>query len=75
VSSIGCMVPQPFVTSGNRSYLDFWVVTGNPRYLGYKTPTCLFSNDHQCSANSTGRGMEEHTVEVLSVEEVIMVHR
>jgi hypothetical protein len=23
---------------GNHSYPDFWVVTGGPRYPGYKTP-------------------------------------
>jgi hypothetical protein len=33
------MVPQPFVTGGNRSYLEFWTVTSDPRYLRYKTPT------------------------------------
>jgi hypothetical protein len=34
-----CMIFQPFAAGGNRSYLDFWAITGNPRYLGYKTPT------------------------------------
>jgi hypothetical protein len=34
----GCMVSQPFATRGNRSYLEFWVVTGNPWYPGYFTP-------------------------------------
>jgi hypothetical protein len=24
--SMGCMVPQPFATGGNRPYLEFWVV-------------------------------------------------
>jgi hypothetical protein len=36
---MGCMIPQPFATGGNRSYLEFWVVTGSPRYSGYFTPT------------------------------------
>jgi hypothetical protein len=39
VSSMGCMVPQLFAAGGNWPYLDFWVITGDPRYLGYKTPT------------------------------------
>jgi hypothetical protein len=33
------MVPQPFATGGKWSYLEFWVVTSDPRYPGYKTPT------------------------------------
>jgi hypothetical protein len=33
------MVTQPFAAGGNRSYLDLWVITGDPRYSGYKTPT------------------------------------
>jgi hypothetical protein len=24
--SMGCMVPKPFTTGGNRPYLEFWVV-------------------------------------------------
>jgi hypothetical protein len=39
MSSTWCMVPQPFDVRGNRSYLEFWVVTGDLRYAGYKTPT------------------------------------
>jgi hypothetical protein len=38
IPSMGCVVPQPFAAGGNRSYLDFSVVTGDRRYLGYKTP-------------------------------------
>jgi hypothetical protein len=34
---MGCMVPQSFAIGGNRSYLEFWAVTGGPRYLGYIT--------------------------------------
>jgi hypothetical protein len=34
-----CMVHQPFDARGNRSYPEFWVVTGGPRYLRYITPT------------------------------------
>jgi hypothetical protein len=34
-----CLVPQPFAARGNRLYPDFWVINGDPRYLGYKTPT------------------------------------
>jgi hypothetical protein len=36
---MGCMVPQPFAAGGNRLYLDFWAITSDPRYLGYKTLT------------------------------------
>jgi hypothetical protein len=35
ISDTGCMVPQPFTTEENRSYLEFWVITGDPRYPGY----------------------------------------
>jgi hypothetical protein len=35
ISDTGCMVPQPFITGGNRSYPEFWAVTGNPQYLRY----------------------------------------
>jgi hypothetical protein len=35
----GCMVLQPFTAGGNRSYLEFWAVTGGLRYLVYITPT------------------------------------
>jgi hypothetical protein len=31
----GCMVLQPFAAGGNRSYQEFWAVTGGRRYLGY----------------------------------------
>jgi hypothetical protein len=34
---IGCMVPQPFAAGGNRSYPEFWAVTGGLRYPGYIT--------------------------------------
>jgi hypothetical protein len=30
---MGYLIPQPFAAGGNRSYLDFWDVTGDPRYL------------------------------------------
>jgi hypothetical protein len=39
MSSTGCLVPQPSVARGNRSYLEFWAITGGPRYSGYKTPS------------------------------------
>jgi hypothetical protein len=39
LSGMGCLVPQQCVTRGNWSYLDFWVVTGDLRYPGYKTST------------------------------------
>jgi hypothetical protein len=35
---MGCMVPQSFSTTGNRSYLDLWAVTSDPWYPEYKTP-------------------------------------
>jgi hypothetical protein len=35
----GCLVPQPFAAGGNRLYLEFWAITGGPRYSGYITPT------------------------------------
>jgi hypothetical protein len=41
VPGMGCMVPRPFCTGGNRSYPDYWVVTDDPRYLGYKTLTVV----------------------------------
>jgi hypothetical protein len=39
VSSMGCMVPQPFVDVGNYLYPDLWVIISGPRYPGYKTLT------------------------------------
>jgi hypothetical protein len=45
IPSTGCMVPQLFAAGGNKSYPDFLVVTGDPWYPGYKTPTrflCAF---------------------------------
>jgi hypothetical protein len=39
ISGMGCLVPQSFPTGGNRTYLDFWDVTDDPRYPGYKTLT------------------------------------
>jgi hypothetical protein len=36
------MIPQPFVAGGNWSYPDFWAVTGDPRYPGYKTLTIVW---------------------------------
>jgi hypothetical protein len=36
---MGCMVPEPFATGVNWSYLDFWAITDNLQYPGYKTPT------------------------------------
>jgi hypothetical protein len=36
VSSMGCMIPQPFAADGNWSYLNFWAITSDPRYQGYK---------------------------------------
>jgi hypothetical protein len=38
---MGCMVYQPFVAGGNRSYPKFWTVIGGPRYPRYFTPTIL----------------------------------
>jgi hypothetical protein len=39
VHSTGCVVPQLFAAGGNQPYLDYWAVTGDPQYLGHKTPT------------------------------------
>jgi hypothetical protein len=36
---MSCMVHQSFAAGGNRSYLEFWVITGDPWYRGYWTPT------------------------------------
>jgi hypothetical protein len=36
ISGTGYLGLQSFATGGNRSYTDFWVITGDP---GYKTPT------------------------------------
>jgi hypothetical protein len=35
----GVWFPNRFATGGNWSYPDYWSVTGDPRYPGYKTPT------------------------------------
>jgi hypothetical protein len=39
--SMGCMVSQPFAVGGNRSYPEFWVITGSLRYPGSITLTQL----------------------------------
>jgi hypothetical protein len=31
------MVPQLFDAGGNQPYLDFWAITSDPRYPGYKS--------------------------------------
>jgi hypothetical protein len=36
---MGCMVPQSFATGGNRSYPEFWTVTGDLWFPGYFTLT------------------------------------
>jgi hypothetical protein len=36
---MGCMVPQLFAAGGNRSYPEFWTVTGNPWNMGCLTLT------------------------------------
>jgi hypothetical protein len=36
------MVLQPFAAIGNRLHPKFWVVTGDPRYPGYLTPTVAY---------------------------------
>jgi hypothetical protein len=35
------MIPQLFAARVNQSYLEFWVITGDPWYLGYLTPTVI----------------------------------
>jgi hypothetical protein len=30
-----CMILQPFAAEGNRSYLEFWTLTGSPWFSGY----------------------------------------
>jgi hypothetical protein len=39
ISGTECMVPEPFATGGNWSYLELWAVTSGSRYVGYKTLT------------------------------------
>jgi hypothetical protein len=39
LSSMKYMVPQSFAIGENQSYPQFRSVTGDPQYLGYKTPT------------------------------------
>jgi hypothetical protein len=34
----GAWFPSHFAAGRNRSYPNYWVVTGDPWYLGYKTP-------------------------------------
>jgi hypothetical protein len=41
VSGTECMVSQPFCRWGIQSYTCCWVVTGDLRYLGYKTSTVV----------------------------------
>jgi hypothetical protein len=36
---MGCIIPESFAAGENRSYPEFRVVTGGPRYPGYFTPT------------------------------------
>jgi hypothetical protein len=38
------MIPQSFAAGENRSYPEFWIVTDNPLYPGYKTLTSLFQD-------------------------------
>jgi hypothetical protein len=38
LSSMVCMVSQTFAARVNRSYLEFWTVTGGPQYPRYFTP-------------------------------------
>jgi hypothetical protein len=35
ISDTGCMIPQPFTARQNRSYPEYWDVTGDPQYPGY----------------------------------------
>jgi hypothetical protein len=35
----GVWVLSHFAAGENRLYPDYWVITGDPRYLRYKTPT------------------------------------
>jgi hypothetical protein len=35
ISSMGCMVPQPFAAGRNQSYTNFWAITSDPRFPGY----------------------------------------
>jgi hypothetical protein len=35
ISSMGCVVPQPFAAGGNQSYLELWTIIGGPCYPGY----------------------------------------
>jgi hypothetical protein len=42
-----CLVPRPFATRGNLSYLEFLTITGGPRYSGYITPNKFDQNKHE----------------------------
>jgi hypothetical protein len=35
ISGMRCLVPQPFLIVGSRSYLEFWAITGDTRYMRY----------------------------------------
>jgi hypothetical protein len=38
LSGMGCMVPQPFVARGNRSYTNFFAITSSLQYPGVFYP-------------------------------------
>jgi hypothetical protein len=77
LSEMGCMVPQPFATRGNRSYSEFWAIIGDPRYPGYLTlkslpyPEFSYNNSYQESLKMTpfemlyGRGVEPHCFRMI----------
>jgi hypothetical protein len=51
IPGTGCVVPQLFAAGGNRLYLDFSAITGDPRYPRYKTPTLVKVQMFQWSMN------------------------
>jgi hypothetical protein len=51
---MGCMVPEPFATRGNRSYLEYWAITDNPWYLGYFTQTVASESSIERVAGDCG---------------------
>jgi hypothetical protein len=56
IPGTGCMVTSRFTDGGNQLYLDYWVVTGDPWYPRYKTPTTLLVN------RSTHHSIERHAM-------------
>jgi hypothetical protein len=58
----GVWFPSHFTAGGNRSYPECWVITDDPRYPGYTTPTCMedvnVSNDLRQLSHGQAKALE-----------------